>query len=551
MNKTTRTASGAWAIAALLATTGAPGAAQTASAPAAAATPATPATTAAPAASKRQGVDVSVVKPGPLVPPRVAAPCAPGRCPFAGQTVTALVFKGQPIAGPVHEVKAEFEAATGARLEIVEVSFNEHFDNFISDVTNRVGRFDMTMAGAWWLGELVAGRFIVPYDRLQQDARFPAWHYDDVLPGPRRLLEYDGRRYMVANDHDGQIMYYRRDLLEDPAHRAAFQKRFGRALAVPQTWDEFREVAEYFNGRDLNGDGTPDHGVSMHLKVGEQGMFHYMSFSAPFVIGPENPKHYWFDAQTMKPLIASPGHLQALKVLIELARQGPKEVVNWDIGKSWDHFLAGRAALTFTWGNVGGLAQEPGSRVKGKVGSAHIPGTRAYYDTARARWVRTEQPNRVGNVTGGSWAGVISRFAKAPEAAYYLLALMASKEKSLVYAARGWDGIDPGRRSHFLPPHGDAKLDDYLRFGWDQADIRDYLQAFHENFSNPQQLPFLRIPGTFSYWRALDVHLGEAAAGQLSAEAALAAAAVDFEEITIRLGREQQRRAYRASLELP
>ena len=42
----------------------------------------------------------------------------------------------------------------------------------------------------------------------------------------------------------------------------------------------------------------------------------------------------------------------------------------------------------------------------------------------------------------------------------------------------------------------------------------------------------------------------EAASGQMSPAAALKAAAVDFEEITIRLGRARQREAYRTSLGL-
>jgi multiple sugar transport system substrate-binding protein len=41
----------------------------------------------------------------------------------------------------------------------------------------------------------------------------------------------------------------------------------------------------------------------------------------------------------------------------------------------------------------------------------------------------------------------------------------------------------------------------------------------------------------------------EAASGQLSPAEALKAVAVDFEEITVRLGRERQREAYRTSLE--
>ena len=147
-----------------------------------------------------------------------------------------------------------------------------------------------------------------------------------------------------------------------------------------------------------------------------------------------------------------------------------------------------------------------------------------------------------------SWAGVISKYSKAPEATYFLLALLASKEKSLVYAARGSDGIDPGRRYHFLPPEGSGSLAPYLSAGWDEADVRDYLSAFQRTFNDKQQFPYLRIPGTYSYWLALDLHLGEAASGQLTPAAALKATAVDFEEITIRLGRERQREAYRTSL---
>ena len=56
------------------------------------------------------------------------------------------------------------------------------------------------------------------------------------------------------------------------------------------------------------------------------------------------------------------------------------------------------------------------------------------------------------------------------------------------------------------------------------------------------------MPGAYSYWLALDLRLMQAASGQLKPAAALEAAAIDFEEITIRLGRDRQREAYRTSL---
>ena len=493
------------------------------------------------------GTETSVVKTGDVDPPRVVPACKPGSCPFAGQTVTVIVAKSV-IAWSLPELKDEFEAATGAKLNVLQVPYNEHFENFISDAISHAGKYDVSIAGAWWLGELVEGGYIVSYDKYYKDPRFPKWNIDDVLPAPRSLLSYGGKKYMVANDHDGQVMYYRRDLLANPEHQLAFKQKYGYALAVPRTWEEFRDVAEYFNGKDLNGDGVPDHGVTMALKAGNQAMFHFMSLSAPFVIGPDNAKLYWFDPQTMKPLLESPGHVKALSMLVDLVKFGPREMLTWELGKSWDHFLAGRAALAFTWGDLGALAQQEGSKIKGKIGAAAIPGPREYYSITQHRWLKTEQLNLVGNTTGGSWAGVISKYSKAPEAAYYLLALMATKEKSRVYAVRGWDGIDPGRYFHFLPPDGGAQVETYLKAGWDEGDVRHYLHAYFENFSNKRQFPYLRIPGAYSYWQALDIHLAEAAAGQLSPEAALKATAVDFEEISIRLGRERQRRAYRSSL---
>ena len=115
-------------------------------------------------AQKTAGFDASVVKTGELVPPRVVPPCKPGACPFAGQSVTVLAFTGKVITRPVHELKDEFEAATGAKLNIVEVPYSEFFDNFISDVSNRTGKYDAALAGAWWLGDLVAGDYVLTVD---------------------------------------------------------------------------------------------------------------------------------------------------------------------------------------------------------------------------------------------------------------------------------------------------------------------------------------------------------------------------------------------------
>ncbi|HET9644304.1 MAG TPA: hypothetical protein VFP68_13330 [Burkholderiaceae bacterium] len=66
------------------------------------------------------------------------------------------------------EVKDEFEAATGAQLEIDRKPGVEHYPTIISDMTNRIGKYDASIAAAWWIGDMVAGGHLLSYDALSE-----------------------------------------------------------------------------------------------------------------------------------------------------------------------------------------------------------------------------------------------------------------------------------------------------------------------------------------------------------------------------------------------
>jgi multiple sugar transport system substrate-binding protein len=488
------------------------------------------------------------------VPPVVATPCAGDTCLWAGKEITVQV-QDDSVKIPYFEVRDEFEAATGAKVNIIAQPVAESFPILLDDAASGTNQFDAAMIGMWWLGDLVAGDYIMPFDDFYADTsgKFPQFNFDDELPGVRALRVYDGKKYVVPYDADGQVLYYRRDVLTDATHMSEYKAATGNDLRVPQTWEELRDIATYFKGKDLNGDGEGDHGITMHLKVGGQGMFHYFSLSAPYVIGPENTNLYWFDTETMDPLVESEGHKRAINLLQELYGLGPEAQAGWALGEAWQYFLDGKAVFTFSWGDVAALAVERNSYVKGKIGTVQLPGTLAYVNPKTGQEYPVEAPNIVGNTTGGSWAAVIMKASDEPELAYYFLALMATEPKQRFYATRGTDGVDPGRLSQMPPeavPEGTGDVADYTSYGWEAQDAIDYVQAYYNNYQNPLQLPFLRIPGTFEYWTSMDVRLSEAITGQSTPEEALANAAQDFRDINDRLGVEQQLDIYRKSLGL-
>ena len=291
----------------------------------------------------------------------------------------------------------------------------------------------------------------------------------------------------------------------------------------PRTWQQVLSVSRFFNGKDWNGDGDPDDGISLHLKVGGQGFFHFMSLSAPFAITPapgDDPtvvtKHhniYWFDPDDMTAVINSPGHVRALEFLQELAATGSQSQFGWELGEAWDNFLNDNAVLLFSWGDVGSLAQDPNaSTIQGKLGGAPIPCSEVWYDLELGTFVEdSENPNCVSNLVGASWHGVISKNSDVQDLAYYFLAMQAQPDILFWNVTYGWTGVDPSSTTHLFPPAGEASVDDYVAAGYNAADVESYITAYGQNlFDFPISQTYLRIPGTPEYWNILDIRLAQA-----------------------------------------
>ncbi len=481
------------------------------------------------------------------------------RRPFAGETVTILVpdsgRKGG-ISGPIHALKPVWEALSGARLDVVAVPIADLYNEIMLDLKNDQQRYDGMIVSAFFYGDLIAGDYLRPIDPYLSSEQYPRWSYGSMPPSLRHLHRWQDNGYGVLNDADSQILYYRRDVLNDPEWRAAFRDETGEDMVVPpRTWQQLLRISSFFAGKDWDKrDPDPDHGIVLHLKMGEQAHYHFQSLAASFAITPGNRVDqyrnvYWFDPTNMTPLINSEGHVRALDLLKELQATGPAQQIGWNLGQVWDYFLRGKSVFLFSWGDVGALCQdEARSAIKGDCASTIMPSARAYWDHQNAEWRESRSPRSVGNMTGGSWHGVITSYAANPDAVYTLLALMALKPVSIWNARYGWTGVDPGSRYQFPEPIGDARLSDYVKAGWHEDDITDYARALYENFMADTILPYLRIEGVPEYWDIMDRNLWAAISGDKTAKEALDDTAASWDTITDRLGRDKILKQYQESI---
>jgi multiple sugar transport system substrate-binding protein len=59
-----------------------------------------------------------------------------------------------------------------------------------------------------------------------------------------------GNYYAYPTEGDANGWAYRKDLLENPDEMAAFEAEYGYALAIPETWEQLRDIAEFFTRPD-------------------------------------------------------------------------------------------------------------------------------------------------------------------------------------------------------------------------------------------------------------------------------------------------------------
>jgi multiple sugar transport system substrate-binding protein len=354
-------------------------------------------------------------------------------------------------------------------------------------------------------------------------------------------------------------MYARKDLFTDPEHQKNFKAQYGYDLQMPETWEQALDIARYFNGKDLNGDGEPDYGFITLFSGVELGMW-FLSIAGAYVEqpGPTVDRYHnvvLFDPETMEPRVKSPGFKRALEMFKELYKCAPKASISWGLTEQWDLFMRGRVALTMNCGDLATLSQDPNrSIVRGKLLCAPVPGSYEVWDYETNQWKKLDRVNRIGNIHGASWHGVISKFSKNKDVVYHLFAYLATKEIKQPITLMGWTGIDPGMIYDFPPEassgYGTGDLGEFVeKGGVDREDILQSLSAYWKNYYEMDAwIPYNRLPGASEMLNSFEIHIGEYLADLKTADETLEAIYNDLNRIVDSRGREEMKQWYHEAI---
>jgi len=462
--------------------------------------------------------------------------------PYEGVEVNIITFTGPQIAEPLQRRGPDFEALTGAKINVIIVPFSDLYTKILTDLATGTNAFDgFVFAPQWMVDYIVPGYLEDLTDRVAADE---ALEWEDIAPFFRDFsATYKGSIYTIPLDGDFHMVYYRSDLLEQ------------EGLEPPRTWEDYLEIAKTFHGRDLNGDGDPDYGSCISKKRGAQAYWWITSVAAPFIQSQGTSQGTFFDTETLEPLVNNEAFAAALDIYDESTKYGPPDELNLDVGDTRSLFTSGRCALSLDWGDIGTLAIDPEtSVVMDKTGAVITPGSTRVLDWATGKLVDCDEetcPYAINGVNHapfasfGGWSGGINAAADplVKEAAYDFFSYMCQAAQSNVDVTIGRTGYNPYRTSQFLNRQA------WVEAGMSPKAASDYLGAIEASLASPNMVLDLRIPQNQRYQGVvLDVALSQFVAGELTKEEAMQQIYDGWEEITEELGRAEQLAAYRGTL---
>lgn len=458
---------------------------------------------------------------------------------FEGITLTVAAPQDR-MADFLKKDGTAWAAQNGVNLKIEEIPFSKIFENTAYDIIKGENKYDIILYPSYLMGDLVETGKLVSLNRIidletvNLSYSEGGLEWDSYFPHYREIYNWYGDNIYALNvDGDVFITAYRKDLWEK--YGSEFESRYGYELRIgdrlfPETWDQYYDIAEFFNGKD--GSGTAEinarsRGSAWHFLV------RYVSYLEKD--GLYNGDAY-FNSVTMKPLINNEAGVRAMEDIVYCVRgnYSTEEMKNLNWTDMQNNWAAGKIALLFTWPATFDIARRDISVLPQKAAStgySMIPGSYEVFQVKTNSWKKVEEIHRA-TMLGHGWQFSIINTCKNQEAAYDLIRFMTTGDRLIHNVQKAYWEYEPVKTWEWE--------DETIRDIYKEAD--SFLPALA--LGHQYGVPDLRIPGAVQMYDAIEIYKRQAIEGKMTPKEAVDAIAADWEKIVKQRGVSKMQQSY-------
>ena len=266
-------------------------------------------------------------------------------------------------ANALVELSKDFEAKSGNKMKFEFVPWPNFADRMLNELNSGGKLCDLLIGDSQWIGGAAENK---QYVKLNDFFDKNGISMKDFIPAtvtgyaewPKNTPNY----WALPAFGDVVGWTYRKDWFAKPELQAEFKKKYNRDLAVPKTLDELKDIATFFQGRDI--DGKKVYGAAIYTERGSEGItMGAMNALYNFGFQYDNPAKPY----DLEGFVNSEGAVKGLefyKSLYDCCT--PPGASDWYMGQDIDAYKSGQVALqmnfAFIWPGVNADANVGGDK---------------------------------------------------------------------------------------------------------------------------------------------------------------------------------------------
>jgi len=274
-----------------------------------------------------------------------AALCVAGMASAQDNELTLCWAAWDP-ANALVELSKDFETQSGIKMNFEFVPWPNFADRMLNELNSGGQLCDLLIGDSQWIG---GGAENGHYVKLNDFFDANAISMDDFMPAavyaystwPKGTPNY----YALPAMGDANGWFYRKDWFARPEIQEEFKAKYGRDLAEPTSQKELLEIAQFFQGREI--DGKTVYGASIFTERGSEGI----------TMGATGAMYAWGfkyentpGAYDMEGAVNSPAAVEALEFYKEFYKTAtPPGYDNAYMEQSLDAFKSGQVAMAMNW----------------------------------------------------------------------------------------------------------------------------------------------------------------------------------------------------------
>ena len=283
--------------------------------------------------------------------------------PSASAESLTLCWAAWDPANALVELSKDFEKQSGIDMGFEFVPWPNFADRMLNELNSGGKLCDLLIGDSQWIGGAAENG---NYVKLNEFFEAEGITMDDFIPAtvtgyaewPKNTPNY----WALPAYADVVGWTYRKDWFSRPELQTEFKGKYGYDLGVPESLAQLKDIAEFFQGRDI--DGKTVYGAAIYTERGSEGI----------TMGVTNALYnYGFEYQNpdkpyeIEGFVNSADAVAGLELYKELYDVGaPPGSSNWYMSENIDAYKSGQVALqmnfAFIWPGVNADSNVGGDR---------------------------------------------------------------------------------------------------------------------------------------------------------------------------------------------